>query len=174
MKLMSYLAVTVAGAFLAVTAAVGQTNPTTAAVVPVREGQVVVPERPTVNDAGAAATANLRPNRPERPNLPPQVMSRIERFKVDARAYLAQQQELKKKLEGANDQDRAVLQERLRDLREKWQERAVELRKEYKDRQRELADKLPEYRELLGNLRSAAQEKAREAKEEDETRRGDP
>jgi uncharacterized protein YukE len=174
MKLMSYLAVTVAGAFLAVTAAEAQTNPTTAVTAPVREGQVVVPERPTLTDGGANPTADLRPNRPERPNLPPQVLSRIERFKLDARAYLAQQQALKKRLEGANDQDRAVLQERLGKLRDEWKERAVEMRKEYKDRQRELADKLPEYRELLDNLRSTAQQKAREAKEEDETRRGDP
>jgi hypothetical protein len=174
MNALTQLAVTVAGTFLAVSAAVAQTNPTADAVQPVRDGKVVVPERLTADGTGPTLTANQRPKRAERPNLPPEVLTRLERFKVDARAFLAEQQALKKQLEGANDQDRAAVQDRLRALREQWRERALELRKEYKERQKELADKLPEYRELLDNLRSSAQQQAREAQEESKTRRGDP
>jgi hypothetical protein len=174
MNTVKQLAVMMAGACLAISGAVAQTNPTVNAAEPVRDGKVVVAERLTADGVNLSVATSLRPTRPERPNLPPEVTSRLERFKVDARAYLAQQQALKKKLEGANDQDRAALQERLRALREQWQERALEMRKEYKDRQRELADKLPEYRELLDNLRSSAQQQAREAQAETRTRRGDP
>lgn len=174
MNTLTYLTALGAGAFLAVGGAVAQTNPTANTAQPLRDGQVVVAERLTTDDSGVAATVNLRPKRAERPNLPPEVTSRLERFKVDARTYLARQQALKKQLEGANDQDRAALQERLQALRDQWREQSEERRKEYKERQQELSDKLPEYRELLDNLRSTAQEKAREAQDEIKTRRGDP
>lgn len=174
MNIMKHLTTLGAGIFLAVSGVVAQTNPVANTTDTVRDGQVVVVERLITDTAGPTTANQLRPKRPERPGLPPEVESRLERFQTDARAYLAQQQALKKQLEGANDQDRAALQERLQTLRDQWRERALEVRREYKERQRELADKLPEYRELLDNLRSTAQQQAREAQEEVKTRRGDP
>jgi hypothetical protein len=153
MKLTKHLAVTGAVTMLALTALAQDPGNTT--TQPKREGNVVVPEKPTVTDANTTA-ANLRPARPERPPLPPEVSARVERFKQDARAYLDKQDALKKKLEGANDRDRAAIREQLKDLRRQWLERAKEMRKEYKERQAELADKLTEYRELLDNIRTTA------------------
>lgn len=154
MKLMNYLALVSAAASLAVGSAQAQTN--VASTQPVRDGKVVVPDHPTANDANVTPASNIRPARPERPNLPPEVQARIERFKQDARAYLARQEALKKQLQGANDQDRPAIREQLKELREQWLERAREMRKEYKERQAELADKLTDYRELLDSTRSPA------------------
>lgn len=167
MKRTSHLALAVLAAMLAGPAAFAQTNPINTANAPLRKGKVVQPEKLTVPDANTSA-ANLRPALSERPALPPEVLTRIERFKQDARAYLAKQDALKKQLQGASDRERAAIRDQLRDLRLKWLERSKEMRKEYKERQAELADKLSEYRELLDNIRTTA---ARDAG--GRTRRGD-
>lgn len=133
--------------------AVAQTNVNTATQLK-RDGQVIVPERPTSTDAANATTATLRPSRPERPNLPPELQARVERLKQEARAYLARQEALKKQLQGANDKERAAIRSQLRELQQQRSEQAKALRKEFKERQAELADKLPAYRELLDNVRS--------------------
>lgn len=161
----------IGGAILFVTpGVVAQTNPVLTANAPTRDGNVILPEKVTATDASAITTSNLRPDRPERISLPPEVRARIERFKQDARAYLAQQEALKKKLQGANDKERAAIREQLKELREQWLERAKEMRKEYKERQAELADKLTEYRELLNDVRSPA---LRQGTPGGRTRRGD-
>ena len=143
------------GMTLAAGVSVAQTNVTSAAQVK-REGQVIVPERPTSTDSANLTTASLRPSRPERPNLPPELQARIERFKQDARAYLARQEALKKQLQGANDKERAAIRAQIRELQQQWLEQAKTLRKEFKERQAELVDKLPAYRELLDNVRSTS------------------
>jgi len=153
MKLTKHLAVVGAVAVLAA-GAPAQTNPLNT-LAPKRVGTAVLPEKLTVTDANTA-TASLRPALTERTKFPPEVLARIERFKQDARVYLLQQETLKKKLQGANDRERAAIREQLRELRLQWLERAKEMRKEYKERQAELADKLTEYRELLDNIRTAA------------------
>ena len=139
-------------------AATAQTNPVDAASQPKRDGKVIVPERATANDTANAntTTANLRPSRPERPNLPPEVQALVEKFKRDARAYRDREEALKKQIEGANDKDRAVIREQLRELRAQWLERTKEMRKEYKDRQAELADKLGGHTRLLDATRNSA------------------
>ncbi len=131
-----------------------QTNPATANTTK-RTSQVVQPEKLTTTDANVTA-ANLRPSLSERAPLPPEVAARIERFKQDARSYLAKQDALKKQLQGASDRERAGIREQLKELRQHWLERSKEMRKEYKERQTELADKLSEYRELLDNIRTTA------------------
>jgi chromosome segregation ATPase len=139
---------------LSTTGLVAQTNPVDAAAQPQRDGKVVVPERTTTTDDANVTSTTLRPPRLERESLPPVVQERLDRFKTEARAYLARQQELKKKLEGANDKERAAIREQLKEIQQQWLESAKEMRKEYKDRQAELAEKLKEYRELLDNVRS--------------------
>jgi len=141
-----------------------QTNVTTSSDAQ-RAGQVVVPERPTAIDANLGPTTGVVPPVGDRPQLPPEVSSRIERFKLDARAYLAQQDLLKKKMAGASDQERAALRDQLRNLREKWLERSRELREEYKDRKAELELKLRDHRELFDEIRGAAAERRRDAGE---------
>jgi hypothetical protein len=165
MKCMSVIGLLVLSA---ASQAPAQTNPVDAATQPQRDGKVVVPERPTATDDANITATTLRPPRLERGSLPLAVQERLDRFKADARAYLARQQELKKKLEGANDKERALIREQLKELQQQWLERAKEMRKEYKDRQAELAEKLKDYRELLDSVRSTA---IRDAG--DRTRRGD-
>ena len=170
MTLTKFLAVVGLAALFAAASARAQTNVTSASQPPVK-GQVLVPERLTTTDS-ANTTKLLRPARPERAPLPPEVVARIESFKRDARAYLDKQEALKKKLQGANDQERAVIRDRLRELREQWLERSRELRKEYRERLQELADKMPEYRELLDSIRSSAQDQLRQSQSDTRTRRG--
>lgn len=170
MNLMKHLAALSAAILFAPAGAVAQTNPVNTANLPTRDGKVILPEKVTATDAAATTTSNLRPVRPERLNLPPEVLARIERFKQDARAYLARQEALKKQLQGANDRERAAIREQLKELREHWLERAKEMRKEYKERQAELADKLTEYRELLNDVRSTALQQGASG---GRTRRGD-
>lgn len=151
MKCMSMIGLLV---WSATSLALAQTNPVDAAIQPQREGKVIVPERTTTTDDANITATTLRPPRLERGSLPPAVQERLDRFKADARAYLARQQALKKKLEGANDKERAAIREQLKVLQQEWLERAKEMRKEYKDRQAELAEKLKEYRELLDSVKS--------------------
>ncbi len=166
MKLMRTLAVAAAMILLGVFVVAGQDTANQAT----RDGTVLVPERPTAVDANVSSAATVRPARPDlRPNLPPQVQVRVERFKLDARSYLAKQQELKKQLQGANDEQRAAIRESLRQLREQWVERARELRQEYKERQAELRTKLQDHKELFDDLRNSTREQLNNAR--DETRR---
>jgi hypothetical protein len=160
------------GACLGLSLATGhaQTNINSAAQ-PVRDGQVVVPDKLTVNDANVAS--NLRPDRPERASLPPEVQERIQRFRNEARVYLNQQQDLKKQLEGANDRERAAIRDRIRQLREQWLERSREMRKQLRERQQELMEKLPDYREVIQSARDAAQDAAVQAQQENRRHRGE-
>lgn len=151
--------------------ALAQTNVSTSAPQPTRDGQVVVPDQPTASDVNPTVVA--KPTRPERSSLPTEVQDRLKRFQVDAHAYLDQQQKLKKQLQGANDKERALIRERLKELRRQWLEHDLEMRKEYRERMRELQDKLPEYRELLDSIRSSAQDKLRDAQDNSRTRRGE-
>lgn len=156
--------------WLTVLGAVAQTNVSSTST-PNRDGQSVAPEKLTVTDV--STTSNLRPARTERQKLPPEVLERIERFKKDARAYLNRQETLKKELVGANDKERAVIREKIKQLREQWLEQARELRKEFRSRQRELIDKLPDYREVIESVRSAAQDQLKQGQDATRNRRGE-
>lgn len=130
-----------------------------------RDGTVVVPDRPTAIDANVAPTTALRPVRPERPELPPPVKARIERFKLDARQYIAQQQALKQKLQGANDQQRALIRTQMQELRERWLERSREMRQEFKDRLPEVKARLEDHRKMLDEIRDNARQEIQDRQE---------
>ncbi len=149
-----------------------QTNPVTVSTVS-RDGQVVVPERLTSTDA-SLNTSSLRPNRVASPGLSPEVLARIDRFKLDARKYLEQQQALKQKLQGANETEKAAIRQELKALRESWLESAREMRKEFKDRLPELRKELMSHSEVLDSARSSAKEQLQEMQQDSRTRRGDP
>lgn len=170
MKLTKQLAAIGAATLIVAASVPAQTNPVNTTGQPLPNGRVILPEKLTAPDSANATISTLRPALTERPNLPPEVLARIERFKQDARAYLARQEALKKQLQGANDKERALIREQLKELRDRWLERARELRKEYKERQAELADKLSEYRELLNDVRASAPSQAAQG---GRTRRGD-
>lgn len=145
-----HLVATAAALMLLLEYGAAQTNPATAAT---RSGKVIVPDRPTAVDANVSSPVLSRPDRPERPGPSPEVRSRLERFKLDARAYLNQQETLKKRMYGANEQERSVLRQQLRELRETWLERARELRQEYRDEKVRLERRLPGHKELFDDLR---------------------
>jgi hypothetical protein len=165
MKLMNYVALTVTATVFAIGGAMAQTNPIDKATQPVRDGQVIVPERPTSTDSVNPTVSSARPPLAERPGLPAAVVSPVERFKLEARAYIESEQELKKKLEGANDKDRAAIRERIKTLREQWSERSRELRKEFKERRDELADKMPDRQELFNSIRDNARQTLQEGRD---------
>ena len=134
---------------------VAQTNPVNS-TLPVRDGQVLLPDRPTATDPANATASSLRPPRPERPDLPPPVLTPVERFKREARVYLDREEALRKALLGASDRDRDAIRQRIKVLREQWAERARELRKEFKERRDELADRMPDRQELFNSIRDNA------------------
>jgi len=155
---------------LAAAAAIAQTNVNTA-TQPTRDGTSVLPEKLTVTDD--SIMPNLRPARGERQKLPPEVLARIERFKREARAYLNQQEALKKKLQGVNDKERAEIRDRLKTLRDQWLDQAREFRKELRERQRELLDKLPDYREVIESARNAAAQQSPQTPKDSRTHQGE-
>jgi len=140
--------------WLVATGATAQTNINSASQ-PDRDGQAVSPEKLTATDV--STTSNLRPPRDERKKLPPAVLTRIELFKRDARAYLEKREALKKQLEGSNDRERDAARQKIKQLREEWLERAREFRKEFRDRQQELKVKMPDYSEVLDSVNAARQ-----------------
>ena len=156
--------------WLAAIGAPAQTNVNPASQ-PVRDGQIVSPEKLTATDL--SPTSNLRPPRDERQKLPPAVLERIERFKRDARAYLEKQEALKKQAQGANDRERDAVRQRIKLLRDEWLERAREFRKEFHDRQQELKAKLPDYSEVLDSVRAAARESAAQTQKGARPHRGE-
>ncbi len=157
MTVTKYPSLALALAICGTVAASAQTNPLDTANQVNLDGKVIVPERLTSTEPANLAESNLRPARNERPSLPPAVLSPVERFKLEARAYIEREEALKKKLVGANEQDRAALRERIKSLREQWSERSRELRKEFKERRDELADKMPDRQELFNSIRDNAQ-----------------
>lgn len=168
------VAVGLLGALVLATSAFAQSSNTSIVQPATRDryGQVVVPEKPTVADVQAVDNV-LRPDRLERPELPAEVLTRIEIFKLKARAFLEKQQELKKQLQGANDTERARIRLRLEQLRQEWLSDAKELRTEAKDRRGELLKKLPTHRELLGDpARDELRDQLKEQQRELRDRRG--
>lgn len=137
-----------------------------------RVGRVVVPERPTAVDA-PSPTTTVRPTRPERNALAPEVQRRIEQFKREAREYVRREDELRRQMLGVSEAERIRLREHLNAMREQWREKARQMREEFKDRLPELRAKLPEHRELLENAREGARDAAREAQGNVRRRRGE-
>jgi hypothetical protein len=129
----------------------GQTNLTPSANT--RLGKIVVPDAPANSDS---ITAVIRPATTDRPALPPEVLARIQKFRKDAQDYLDREQAIKKRLQGANDQERAKLRQELRLLREKLLEQQRNLREEFRDRREILRSKLQDRGELFDSLKDAA------------------
>ena len=137
-----------------------QTTNTTGAAANTRSGQVVVTEKLTTTDA--TTVGNLRPSRPEREPLPTEVVTRIQRFKENARLYLERQQALKKQLLGANDLERARIRAQMELYRQQWLREARQFRTDAQDRVIELQNKMPSRREVLDGLNDSARDQLRE------------
>ena len=136
-----------------------------------RTGRVIVPEHLTAVDAPIVSA--VRPLRPERQELSPEVALRVDRFKRDARAYLERQEALRKQIQGANEEERIRIREQLENLRRQWLERSRQMREEFQDRRAELMQRLPDHREMLENARDTAREQLKDSRGQVRKRRGD-
>ena len=121
-----------------------------------RVGQVVVSDQQAVDSA-----INLKP-RPESidlQKLPPEIKLRIRRFEVFRESYLREQDELRKKLQGApTEAERQRVRDLIRNRREAWLQQTRALREEMKDRLPVLRERLEGKRELLDGLRDKARD----------------
>jgi ABC-type transporter Mla subunit MlaD len=118
-------------------------------------GRVVLPE-PAGALPAVDVLAALRPPRPERPTLPPDVSERLKQFRSAAEAYLKQREELEKQLRGATEQQRQIIRERLKENLQKWREQARQFQDQAKDRSRELKRDLRSLSKALEEVRSGA------------------
>ncbi len=132
------------------------------------EGRVVTPVKSTDLDPTAVGTDLVRPVRPERQELSPAVKAGLDRFDKYLRAYLEQEEALRKKLLAATDEERAKVREKMEELRKRWWEKTIERREQMEERVRELRPKLTEdYNEVLrSTLKDARQNALDNAKEQ--------
>src|SRR2546429_4797007 len=71
-----------------------------------RVSQIILPDGVLLS-ATSPAAISLRPPRPERPELRPEIKSKVLRLEILRDAYLTRQQGLLRKLHGATDADLA-------------------------------------------------------------------
>ena len=119
-----------------------------------RVGKVILPGQGPLDSS--PTTVVSRPPRLERPDLPQEIKVRIAQFAKSRETYLAREQELKRKLQGATDDDRARIRAQLQALRDEWLERARALREDPRARLQELQDELPRYRDALRDAKEGA------------------
>jgi F0F1-type ATP synthase epsilon subunit len=153
----------------AATASFGQTNvdsiaPTVKTTE--REGRIVVSDQ-QATDLGI--NIGPGPAAVDRQNLTPAVKERVQRFELSRDAYQREQEQLKKRLNGAaTEAERERVRALIKDQREAWLRRMRELHAQSKDRIAELRRQLPSKGEVL----DAARENARETIQDIRRRRG--
>jgi flagellar motility protein MotE (MotC chaperone) len=145
----------------------GQTNLTPTVKTTDRDGRIVVSEQ-QANDLGLNISTSPS-SAVDRQNLSDAVKDRLRRFELSRDAYLREQEQLKKRLEGAaTEAERERVRALIKSKREDWLRRTRELRTQAKDRIAELRRQLPSKTEVL----DAARENARDAISEIRRRRG--
>jgi hypothetical protein len=156
----------VAGLAVAGSACLAQTNLTPTVKTTEREGRIVVSEQ-QATDLGL--NVPVGPASVDRQNLSDAVKDRLRRFELSRDAYLREQEQLRKRLEGAaTEAERERVRALIKTQREEWLRRTRELRTQAKDRIAELRRTLPSKTEVL----DAARENARDAISEIRRRRG--
>ena len=127
---------------------------------------MILPDHVPPNSERDNATSHRPPRQDIRPDLPQEIKSRIARFEKSRESYLARQQDLLRKLNGASNDDRELIRRQLQQLRDDWLERARAFKEEARTRMRELQDQLPKYRDALLDAKEGALDQVRK-------RRGD-
>ena len=161
MKLIRQLRIATAlGMSLAAWTGLGQTLTNTAPkIVPERTGRVLqAPASETVTPSPLTA----RPDRPERPALSQDIKDRLQRFEQLREEYLREQRDLKRRLQGATDEDRERIRQLIQERREAWLEKLRTLREEARERLADLKAALPQHQEVLDAARESAQERVNE------------
>jgi hypothetical protein len=145
------------------------TSPSNTTTLRERMGQVVQPKAFESAPIDPTQIDPLRPYRPERQDLSPEVRRLLERFNRRREAYLREEELLRKRLQNATtDEERARLREQYRERLREWQQRLRNAREEFDRRRQILLDKMPAHREAL----DAARENARERLNDVRKRRG--
>jgi len=122
-------------------------------------GKVIVPEGldgltgPTDGSPPA-----VRPERPERPALSPEVKEQIRKFDQARDTFLQQRRELERQLTGASDEERRNIRSQLKESLDQWKEQRKQFRVEAQERRQELKQELLQHREALEDARGAALE----------------
>ena len=161
MKLNKYLIV--AGMLgLAGTGFAQTTTNTAPRIVPERTGTVLQP--PTPSGADVSPVAN-RPERPERPVLSQDIRDRMQRFEKLREAYLAEQRELKRRLDGAVDEDREKIRQLIQERRDAWLDKLRILSEEARERLAELRKDLSQHQEVLDAARESARDRVGEIRD---------
>ena len=128
-----------------------------------REGRIVVSDQQAVDSGIVGPTAI------DRQNLAPAIKERLQRFEIPRDAYLLEQQQLRRRLNGATTEaERERVRALIKEQRDAWLRRTRELRAQSKDRIAELRRQMPSKSEVL----DAARENAREAIKDLRKRRG--
>jgi len=120
-----------------------------------RVSRIILPGS-ILQDSASPSPISIRPPRPERQDLAPEIKQRIVRFERSRETYLARQEELLHKLRTATAEDRARIRAQLQALRDEWLDRARAFREEARTRMKELQDELPKYREALTDAKEGA------------------
>jgi len=146
--------------------AFSQTSITSAVKITDRDGRIVLSEQ-QATDIGI----NLGPGLTavDRQNLSDAVRERLRRFELSRDAYQREQEQLKKRLNGAaTEAERERVRALIKDKRDAWLRRSVEVRTQAKERIAELRRQLPSKKEVL----DAAKENARDTINEIRKRHG--
>jgi hypothetical protein len=139
--------------------AFSQTSITSTVKITDREGRIVLSEQQATDNGinlGAGSTV-------DRQNLTPAVRDRLQRFELSRDAYQREQEQLKKRLNGAaTEAERERVRALIKDKRDAWLRRMRELRTQAKERIGELQSKLPPRREILDEAKKDARDAIRE------------
>lgn len=110
----------------------------------IKERPIVIPRESgsDSSDSGKGKAKPDKPNRPDNPALPTGVKSLVTNFQTARETYLNQQQELRRQLKQATDEEREAIRERIRESLEQWKEQHQQFVKEVKDRAKEMKQQL--------------------------------
>ena len=110
------------------------------------DGRILQPD-PTPSPA-AEVTAP-RPVRTERA-LPPEIREKLKQFEAAREAFIKQQEELRRKMDGAiTEKERENIRRNIKESLDRWREQARQFRDDAKERARELQRDMPNLREAL-------------------------
>src|ERR1041384_4847412 len=104
-----------------VVSALGETNSPTASAPAINNRPIVVPATPPPARTSLPASPH-RPPAPGQPVLSKDVKDLVRDFQSARQTFLKQQQELARKLQGANEADRAIIREQLKENLDQWKE----------------------------------------------------
>ncbi len=149
----------------------GDTNQASLADSSDRKGQVVTPLEPATTDVGTGA-GQISSTVTRLQDIPQQVQERLQQFELMREAYLKQQNELLRQLKGANDEQRELIREKLRDQRQRWLDQSRLFREQARERLAELKEKLLRHQDVLDAARERAREQLGDAEERVRERRG--